>query len=73
MGGQSQERMAGTSTNVYKFDNVVRGHYIYKTLQTPHIDEALQEVWKDANKHDEYADCSYQYAKEVSNTLLSTY
>ena len=44
MDGQSQERMAGTSTNAYKFDNVVRGHHIYKTLQTPHTDEALQEV-----------------------------
>ena len=44
MDGQSQERMAGISINVYKFDNVVRGYHIYKTLQTPHIDEALQEV-----------------------------
>ena len=45
MDGQGQGRMAGTSTDIYKFNTVIRGHHIYKTVWTPLIDETLQ-VWK---------------------------
>ena len=34
--------MAGASTSAYKFDSVVTGHHVCKTVWTPLIDEMLQ-------------------------------
>ena len=39
--GQVQSRMAAAGINVYEFDNMGKSHHIYKTVQTPLIDEAL--------------------------------
>ena len=47
--------MAGTSTSVYKFHGVVRGHHIYKTVWIPVIDETLQVVQEGTSEHNEYA------------------
>ena len=47
--------MAGTSTGVYEFNSVVRGHHVYKIVWTPTIDETLQVIREDASDHDEYA------------------
>ena len=45
MDGRGQGRMAGTSTDVYELNGLIRGRHIYKTVWTPLINETLQ-VWK---------------------------
>ena len=35
-----QGRMAGASTSVCEFDNVVRGQYVYKSTWTPLTDKS---------------------------------
>ena len=37
-----EARMAGANTSVYKFDSVVKGLHVYKTVWTPLIDETLE-------------------------------
>ena len=48
--------MAGASTRVYEFDNVVRGQHIYKSAWTPLTDKMAHKciLWED-NEHDKYA------------------
>ena len=53
LGGQGQGRIAGASTSAYKFDSVVTGHHVCKTVWTPLIDEMLQ-VGCYTNKHNKY-------------------
>ena len=47
-------RMAGTSTGVYEFHTVVRGHHVYKTVWTPVIDETLQVAQEGTSRHNKY-------------------
>ena len=35
--------MAGASTSVYEFDNVIRGQHIYKSVWTPLTDKAARK------------------------------
>ena len=51
-----QGRMAGASTSVYKFNNVVRGQHVYKSAWTTFTDKMVCKyiLWED-NKHDKYA------------------
>ena len=51
--------MAGASTSVYKFDSVVRGQHVYKTVWTSLTDWCSKTrkcipVWED-DKRDKYA------------------
>ena len=47
--------MAGASTSVYKFNNVVRYQYVYKSLWTTLTDKTCKCImWEDNNKHNEY-------------------
>ena len=41
--------MVGSSTGVCEFDSVVRGHFVYKTVCIPAIDETLQVVQEETN------------------------
>ena len=47
--------MAGASTSVYKFDNVVRGKHVYKSAWTPLSDEMHKCVLQEDNERDKYA------------------
>ena len=49
-----QGRMAGTSTSVYKFDNVVRGQHIYKSAWTPLTDKTRKCILREDNERDKY-------------------
>ena len=43
-----QGRMAGASTSVYKFDNVVKGQHVYKSAWTPLTDKTRKCIlWED--------------------------
>ena len=44
-------RMAGTSTGVYEFHSMIRGHDVYKTIWTPVIDETLQVMQEGTNEY----------------------
>ena len=46
--------MAGVSTSVYKFDNVVRSQHIYRSVWTPLNDETRKFIMLEDNKHDKY-------------------
>ena len=39
-----QDKMAGTSTSVYKFDSMIRGQYIYNSTWTPLTDKTHSKV-----------------------------
>ena len=51
--------MAGASTSVYKFDSVVRGEYVYKSVCTSLTDWCSKTCKcipvQEDNKHDKYA------------------
>ena len=46
--------MAGASTSVYEFDNVVRGQHIYKSMD-PLTDKTRKCILREDNEHDKYA------------------
>ena len=46
--------MAGASTSVYEFNNVVRGQYIYKSAWTPLTDKMRKCTLREDNEHDKY-------------------
>ena len=50
----AQGRMAGTSTSVYKFVNVVRGQHVYKSARTPLTDKTRKCILREDNEHDNY-------------------
>ena len=57
--------MAGASTSVYEFDNVVRGQHVYKNAWTPLTNKTRKcMLWED-NECDKYAvnNRLYQYPK----------
>ena len=58
--------MAGTSTSVYEFDNVVRGQHVYKSAWTPLTDKTRKCILREDNEHDKYAvnNRPYQHQKE---------
>ena len=47
-----QGRMAGASSSVYKFDNVIRGQHVYKSAWTPLTDKTHKYILQEDNKHD---------------------
>ena len=48
-------RMAGASTSVYEFDNVVRGQHVYKSAWTSLTDKTRKCILQEDNEHDKYA------------------
>ena len=42
--------MAGASTSVYEFDNVVRGQHIYKSAWTPLTDKTRKCILREDNE-----------------------
>ena len=51
----AQGRMAGASTSVYEFVNVVRGQQVYKSAWTPLTDKTHKCILREDNEHDNYA------------------
>ena len=49
-----QGRMAGASTSVYEFDNMVRGQHAYKSAWTPLTDKARKCILREDNERDKY-------------------
>ena len=49
-----QDRMAGASTSVYDFDNVVRGWHIYKSAWTQLTEKTRKCILWEDNKRDKY-------------------
>ena len=47
--------MAGASTSVYEFDNVVRGQHVYKSAWTPLTDKMHKCILREDNKRHKYA------------------
>ena len=47
--------MAGASTSVYKFDNVVSGQYVHKSAWTPLTDKTCKCILREDNERDKYA------------------
>ena len=47
--------MAGASTSVYEFDNVVRGQHIYKSVWTTLTDKIHKCILREGNEGDKYA------------------
>ena len=47
--------MASANTNVYEFDNVVRGQHIYKSAWTPLTDKTCKCILWEDNEHVKYA------------------
>ena len=47
--------MAGASTSVYEFDNMVRGQHIYKSIWTPLTDKTHKCMLRENNERDKYA------------------
>ena len=60
-----QGRMAGASTSVCKFDNVVRGQHIHKSARTPLTDKMSKCILWEDNECDKYAvnNQLYQHTK----------
>ena len=48
------ENVAGVSTD-FLFDNMIRGHHIYKKGWTPSVGEVLLLVKEEGNEHDRFA------------------
>ena len=46
--------MAGASTSVYEFDNVVRGQHVYKSAWTPLTDKTRKYILREDNERDKY-------------------
>ena len=61
--------MAGASTSVYEFDNMVRGQYVYKSAWTPLTDKTRKCILLEDNEHDKYTvnNRLYQHPKDCSN------
>ena len=57
--------MAGTSTSVYEFDNLVRGQHVYKSAWTPLTDKTRKCILREDNERDKYAfnNQLYQHSK----------
>ena len=57
--------MAGASTSVYEFDNVVRGQHVYKRAWTPLTDKTCKCILREDNECDKYAVSNrlYQHPK----------
>ena len=49
-----QGRMAGASTSVYEFDNVVRGQHVYKSVWSPLTDKMHKCILWEDNECDKY-------------------
>ena len=47
--------MAGASTSVYEFDNVVRGQHVYKSAWTLPTDKTRKCMLREDNNHGKYA------------------
>ena len=47
--------MAGASTSVYEFDNVVRGQHVYKSAWTLPTDKMRKCILLEVNECDKYA------------------
>ena len=58
--------MAGVSTSVYEFDNMVGGQHVYKSAWTPLTDNTHKCILQEDMKHDKYAvnNRLYQHPKE---------
>ena len=50
-----QGRMAGASTSVYEFHNVVRGQHVYKSAWIPLTDKIPKSILREDNERDKYA------------------
>ena len=46
--------MAGDSTSVYEFDNMVRCQHVYKSAWTPLTDKMRKCVLRENNERDKY-------------------
>ena len=46
--------MAGASTSVYEFDNVVRGQHVYKSAWTPLTNKTRKCILREDNGCDKY-------------------
>ena len=46
--------MAGASTSIYKFDNVVRGQHVHKSAWTPLTDKTHKCILQEDNECDKY-------------------
>ena len=46
--------MAGASTSVYKFDNVVRGQHVYKNAWIPLTDKTCKCILREENERDKH-------------------
>ena len=57
--------MAGASTSVYEFHNVVRGQHVYKNAWTPLTDITHKWILREDNEHDKYTvnNRLYQHTK----------
>ena len=57
--------MAGASTSVYKFDNMVRGQHIYKSAWALLTNKMRKSILQEDNERDKYAvnNRLYQYPK----------
>ena len=49
-----QGRMAGASTSVYEFDNVVRSQHVYKSAWTTLTDKTRKCILQENNECDKY-------------------
>ena len=58
--------MAGASTSVYEFDNVVGGQHVYKSAWTPLTNKMCKCILQEDNGRDKYAvkNRLYQHPKE---------
>ena len=68
-------RMAGDSTSVYRFDNIVRGQYVYKSAWTPLIDRICKCILQEDNDCDKYGvnNQLYQHQKGVEKGHACNY
>ena len=62
--------MAGASTSVYEFDNVVRGQHVYKSAWTPLTDKMRKCILLEDNERDKYTvnNRLYQHPKTVATS-----
>ena len=58
--------MAGATTSVYEFDNVIRGQHVYKSAWTPLTDKTCKCILQEDSERDKYAvnNRLYQHQKE---------
>ena len=60
-----QGRMAGASTSVYEFENMVRGQHVYNSAWSPLTDNMRKYILWEDNECDKYTENNklYQYPK----------